>query len=222
MITVLLADDYPLVRRNVRRILEMDPDLLVVGEASDRVETIHLLQQLQPDILVLDLEMPDWGAGQVIREAQQASAWTNLVILSMHLDEWYIFEAFKDGAKAYVFKTQITDDLVHAIHEVAAGHHFVSSLVPQCGINANTFPAETAMPNAFETMTTREQEVIHLIAEGCTNAQIAERLFISLRTVKSYQASIMRKLNLPTAANLVVYALRYNLSKRGSATEERG
>jgi DNA-binding NarL/FixJ family response regulator len=222
MITVLLADDYPLVRRNVRRLLETDLDLLVVGEASDGVETIHLLQQLQPDILVLDPEMPDWGAGQVIGEAKQASARTNLVILSMHLDEWYIFEAFKGGAKAYVFKTQITDDLVHATHEVAAGHHFVSSPVPQHGINANTFPAETAMPNAYETMTRRGQEVMHLIAEGYTNAQIAGRLSISLRTVKSYRANMMRKLGLPTPANLVVYALRYNLSKGGSVTEQRG
>lgn len=216
MTTIVLADDHPVVRQGLRALLETEPDFRVVGEAGDGLEATRLVERLQPNMLVLDLMLPGLSGLEVTRLVRQQSPQTHVVILSMHADESYVLEALKNGAIGYVLKDSSAADLVHAVREGAAGRRYLSPPLSERAIERYIQKGEAATQDIYETLTTREREVLHLAAEGHKIAAIAARLFISPRTVETHHANLMRKLGLRTQTDLIRYALRRGILDLGS------
>lgn len=206
--TIVLADDHHVVRQGLRSLLEAEPDFSVVGETSDGLKTVRLVKRLQPDVLVLDLMMPGLNGVEVTRQISQRSSQTRVIILSMYANEAYVLEALRAGAAAYVLKESTSTALVHAIREAIAGRRYLSPPLSERAIEVYTQKAESASLDPYETLTAREREVLHLVAEGHTNAEIAERLFISRRTVETHRANMMHKLGLRNRIELIRYALQ--------------
>lgn len=208
MITILLADDHHIVRQGVRALLEAEPDLKVVAETGDGLETLRTIERLKPNVLVLDLMMPGLNGLEVVRRASKLSPHTRTVVLSMYADEAYVLEALRNGAVGYVLKDSSATDLVKAIREAAIGRRYLSPPLSDRAIEAYRERAAATAVDRYETLTAREREVLHLAAEGYTNAEIAARLGISQRTAETHRAHLMRKLGLHTQADLIRYALR--------------
>ena len=208
MTTIVLADDHHVVRQGLRSLLEAEPDFSVVGETGDGLEAAQLVERLQPDVLVLDLMMPGLNGLEVTRQVSQRSPQTHVVILSMHANEAYVLETLRAGAAAYVLKESTSAELVRAVREAVAGRRYLSPPLSERAIEAYMQKAESTALDPYETLTAREREVLHLVAEGHTNAEIAARLFISRRTVETHRANLMRKLGLRTQTDLISYALR--------------
>jgi two-component system response regulator NreC len=208
MITLVLADDHHVVRQGLRSLLEAEPDLQVIGEAADGLETMRLTENLRPDILVVDVMMGGISGLEVTRQVSKHSLKTGVVILSMYSNEAYVLEALKAGAKAYVLKESTADELVKAVREVAAGRRYLSSSLSERAIEAYIEKSKDTVLDPYDTLTTRECEVLHLAVQGCTNADIATRLYISRRTVEVHRTNMMRKLGLRTQAQLISYAIR--------------
>lgn len=208
MITVLLADDHPVVRRGLRALLEAEPDFQVVGEAGDGLEAIGVVNSLQPDILVLDLMMGGLNGLEVTRQVRKVSPRTGVVILSMYGTESYVLEALRSGAKGYVLKEATSEELVRAVREVAMGRRYLSSSLSERAIEVYMEKTKSHEQDPYDTLSHREREVLHLAAEGCSNAEIASRLNLSRRTVEIHRANMMHKLGLHTQTDLLRYALR--------------
>lgn len=208
MTTIVLADDHHVVRQGLRSLLEAEPDFSVIGETADGLEATQLVERLQPDVLVLDLMMPGLNGLAVTRQVSQRLLRTHVVILSMHPNEAYVLEALRAGAAAYVLKESTSAELVRAVREAVAGRRYLSSPLSERAIEAYMQKAESAALDPYETLTAREREVLHLVAEGHANAEIADRLFISRRTVETHRANLMRKLGLRTQTDLIRYALQ--------------
>ena len=207
-VTLLLADDHHVVRQGLRALLEAEPDFRVVGEASDGLEVPDLVERLQPRVLIVDLMMPGLNGLEVTRQVSKRSPQTRVLILSMHSNEAYVLEALRNGAAAYVLKDSSATDLVHAVREVAAGRRYLSPPLSERALDTYRQRAKEATLDIYETLTTREREVLHLAAEGHSGPEIASRLSISHRTVETHRANLMRKLGLQTQTDLVRYALR--------------
>jgi two-component system response regulator NreC len=208
MTTIVLADDHHLVRQGLRSLLEAEPDFRIVGEAGDGLEVVQLVERLQPEVLVLDLMMPGLNGLEVTRQVGQRSPQTRVIILSMHSSEGYVLEALRHGAAGYVLKASSAADLIKAVHEVVAGHHYLSPPLSEHAIEAYVQKAKDTRLDKYETLTTREREVLHLAAEGYNNPEVAERLTISPYTAMTHRANLMRKLGLHSQTDLVRYALQ--------------
>ncbi len=208
MTAIILADDHTIVRQGLRLLLEAEPDFSVVGEASDGLEVADLIDRLRPDVLVLDLMMPGVSGLEVTRNVCQQFPETSVVILSMHADESYVLAALKNGAAAYVLKDAGADDLLQAVREVVQGRRYLSSPFSQVGIDTYTKRAESTPLDVYDTLTSREREVLHLTAEGHSSTDVAGVLSISPRTAESHRANLMRKLGFHSQADLIRYALR--------------
>jgi DNA-binding NarL/FixJ family response regulator len=206
--TIAVADDHPLVRQGLKAILEAEPDFRLIGEASDGLEAARLVERLKPNALVVDLMMPGLNGLEVTRQVSQRSPHTRVIVLSMHANEAYVLEALRKGAAGYVLKDASAADLVEAIREVAAGRRYLSRQLSERAIEAYVQKAEATALDIYETLTTREREVLQLAAEGCTSTEIAERLAISPRTAETHRTNLMRKLGLRTQTDLIRYALR--------------
>lgn len=206
--TIALADDHIVVRQGLRALLETEPDFRVVGEAGDGPEAVHLVERLQPDVLVLDLMLPGLSGLEVARLVRQGSPKTRVLILSMYADEAYVLRALKNGAAGYALKDSSAADLVQAVREVARGQRYLSPPLSERAIERYAQRAEGVTEDSYETLTTREREVLHLAAEGHTTAEIAARLGISPRTAETHRANLMHKLGIHTQTDLVRYALR--------------
>lgn len=208
MATIVLAEDHHIVRQGLRALLQTEPDLHVIGEAADGQEAIGLLNRLKPDVLVLDLMMPGLGGIEVTRQVRRLSAQTHVVILSMHANEAYVLDALIAGALGYVLKRSTASDLVQAIRAALEGRRYLSPPLADRLLDnyLRTTPPDQLDP--YNTLTTREREVLPLAAAGHTNAEIAERLSISTRTVEMHRGNLMKKLNLHTPADLIQYALQ--------------
>jgi two-component system response regulator NreC len=206
--TIVLADDHPVVRHGLRALLHAEPGLCVVGETGDGLEVVQLVERLKPDVLILDLVIPGLNGLEVTRQVSRRSPQTHVVILSMHTDEAHVLEALRAGATAYVPKESTSAELVRAIREVIAGRRYLSPPLSEHAIEAYVEKAKTAALDPYDTLTAREREVLHLAAEGHSNAEIAARLSISPRTAETHRAHLMRKLGLHSQADLIRYALR--------------
>ncbi len=208
MISILLADDHNVVRQGLRSLLEAETDFKVVGEAGDGLEASKLVESLQPDVLILDLMMAGMNGLDVTRQSVKRSPNTRVVILSMHGNESYVHEALRAGAKAYVLKDSSGEELVRAVREALANRRYLSASLSERAIEAYMQKIETTALDPYDTLTIREREVLHLAAEGCTNADIASRLYISRRTVEVHRANMMQKLGLRTQTDLIRYSLQ--------------
>jgi two-component system response regulator NreC len=207
MVSLVLADDHHVVRQGLRSLLEEEPDFRVIGEAADGLVAMQLIEDLHPDILVLDLIMGGVSGLEVARQVSKRSPQTSIVVLSMYSNEAYVVEALRAGAKAYVLKESTGTELVRGIREVLAGRHYLSPPLSEWAISTYIEKTKDALLDPYDTLTTREREVLHLAAHGYTNAEIATRLYISRRTVEFHRANVMRKLVLHNQSHLVCYAI---------------
>ena len=208
MTTIVLADDHHVVRQGLRALLEAEADFSVVGEAADGLEVAGLVERLEPDVLIVDVMMPGLGGLEVTRQVRQRCPKTRVVVLSMYASEAYVVEALRNGAGGYVLKDASAADLLEAVQAVAAGRRYLSPPLSERAIDAYVERAKAGRLDLYETLTTREREVLHLAAEGYSNPEVAARLSISPRTVETHRANLMRKLALQSQSDLIRYALR--------------
>jgi two-component system, NarL family, response regulator NreC len=203
--TIVIADDHPVVREGLRTVLEREPDLTVVGEASDGIETLQLVERLKPTLLILDIRMPGKSGLEVAREIARSSSETRVLILSMYAGEGYVMEALSSGVAGYILKETDTSNLVPAIRQIMSGTRYLSPSVNDRVIDAYIQRTQGGMVDPYDTLTTRERQVLRLLSEGCNNAQIAERLSISVRTAEHHRANLMRKLRVKSSAEIIAF-----------------
>jgi DNA-binding NarL/FixJ family response regulator len=204
----VLADDHPIVRQGLRGLLEADPDLVVVGEATDGDQAIELVERFAPKLLVVDLKMPGLDGLAVIREVRRRSPGTRVLVLSVHANEAYVTQALSAGAAGYVTKETDIANLVQAVHEVARGGHYLSPPISGLVIEAYLKKGQGGALDPYDTLTERERQVLRAAAESSSIAEIAVRLSVSPRTVENHRATLMRKLGLQTQTDLLRYCFR--------------
>lgn len=209
-VRVLLADDHVLVRAGVRRVLESVPGIEVVGEAARGDETLAMLAQFEPDVLLLDLNMPGGDGFEVLRQARDVAGGTRIVVLTLHVQAEYVARAVREGADGYLSKDLAAQDLTDAIASVMAGKPYYSAPVQQALQQA----IREGVSNPLERITPREREVLIGIARGLTSKEIGGEFNISTRTVETHRASLMRKLGLRSIALLTQLAIREGLVEK--------
>jgi DNA-binding NarL/FixJ family response regulator len=205
---LLIADDHGVVRGGLRLLLDRQPDMEVVAEAADGAEAVAQALDARPDVCILDVSMPRLTGLQAAREIRAQAPGVAVLMLSMHDDERYLFEALKAGAGGYVLKHQADHDLVAAVRAVARGEPFLTSVAQRSLVRA-WMADEAAGP--VDPLTAREQEVLKLVAEAHTNREIGEILHLSEKTVESHRANVLRKLGMRDRVELVRYAIRRGL-----------
>ena len=209
-VRVLLADDHALVRSGVRRVLETDPGIEVVGEAARGDETLEKLAELEPDVLLLDLNMPGGDGFEVLRHARDAAGGTRIIVLTLHVHTEYVARAVREGADGYLSKDVAVQELPEAIASVMAGRPYYSAPVQEALAKA----VREGVANPLEKLTPREREVLIGIARGLTSKEIGAEFNISTRTVETHRASLMRKLELRSIALLTQLAIREGLVQK--------
>ena len=210
---VLLADDHGIVRRGLRSLLE-EAGLVVVAEAADGLEAVRLIETQQPELLIVDIGMPKLSGIEVAARAQKLERPPAVIILSMHSDESYILRALSAGARAYLLKDATDEDLLPAIRAVASGKPFFSPAVAAVLIEdyMRTLRGR-GLTDSYHLLTDREKEVLHLLAEGRSNKEVAALLDLGLSTVETHRANLMQKLDLHNTAEIVLYAVRKGIIK---------
>jgi RNA polymerase sigma factor (sigma-70 family) len=206
--TLVLADDHHIVRKGLRALLEAEGDFAVIGEEADGLKVVALVERLRPDVLLLDVQMPGIGGLEITRQIAKCAIQTRVVILSMHANETYVLEALRHGAAGYVLKDADPAEMVQAVREVSAGRRYLSPALSERAIEAYAQKAQAALEDAYESLTTREREVLQLAAESSSVSEIAARLGISPRTVETHRENLMRKLGLQSQTDLIRYAFR--------------
>ena len=206
---VLIADDHGIVRSGLRLLLERQPDIEVIAEAADGAEAREIAVRERPDLAILDVRMPKLTGLQVTRELKKQAPEVSVLILSMHDDERYLFEALKAGASGYVLKTQADTDLMEAIRAVERGEPFLTPAAQQALIKDVLERGRQGEDE--EELTPREEEIVKLVAEAHTTRQIAEILHLSEKTVENHRGNAMRKLGMRDRVQLVRYAIRRGL-----------
>jgi DNA-binding NarL/FixJ family response regulator len=207
MIRVLLADDHTMVRQGFRLILSLQSDMEIVGEAGNGQEAIGLAEKLQPDVVVMDIAMPEINGIEATRRVLIASPRTRVLALSMHKDSAYVREVLKAGARGYLLKDSVDNDLVTAVRAVARGEGYLSPAVSEAVLS----DYRRHVTDPMDLLTAREREVLQYIAEGKTNKEIATALKLSVYTVDAHRSRVMEKLNLHSTGELVRFALRNGL-----------
>jgi DNA-binding NarL/FixJ family response regulator len=211
-VRVLLAEDHTLVRQGFRRMLEDDPRISVVGEASTGVSAIEQCAKLRPDVVVMDLSMPEIGGLEAAAEVLKANPLIKVLILSMYSDPNYVRKAFEVGAKGYILKDAIDVDLPQAVMALSQGGAYMSAAISNIVIETlKTGASSEAADDPYEKLTLREKEVLQLIAQGKSNKEIATLLDISVNTVAVHRARLMETLGLHRTAELVLYAVKKGL-----------
>jgi two-component system, NarL family, response regulator NreC len=208
-IRILLADDHNILRDGMRLLLERQPGFVVVGEASDGREVLELAHDQRPDVVVMDIAMPNMNGIEATRRIVDKHPSTGVVILSMHHDESYVIRSLKAGARAYLLKDALKAELISAIHAVVQGRSFFSPKVSKILQEDYVRTLELRdTEDSYDLLTDREREILQLIAEGKTNKEIASTLNLSLYTVDTHRSHILQKLNLHSVPELILYAVR--------------
>jgi DNA-binding NarL/FixJ family response regulator len=208
-IRIVLADDHKLMRSGLRVLLEQQPDLTVVGEASDGREAVALVASQRPDVLVMDIGMPSLNGIEAAAQITQSNPEAAIVMLSMHSDESYVLRALKAGAKGYLLKDSAEADLIRAVHAVAEGKSFFSPAVSKVLLDDYVRKLKrSGTEDPYDLLTPREREVLQLVAEGKSNKEVARLLNLSVYTVETHRSNIMEKLNLHGVPELILYTVR--------------
>ncbi len=209
MIRIILADDHEVMRRGLRLVLEQQEDFEIIGEAGDGRAALHLAETMKPDIAVLDITMPNLNGIEAARQISDKHLGVSTIVLSMHADESFVLRALKAGARGYLLKESAEGDLINAVRLVAEGKSFFSPTVSRMLVEDYVRQLEDKdVEDSYELLTTRERELLQLIAEGKSNKEIANMLNLSLYTVETHRSNILAKLNLHTVPELILYAVR--------------
>ena len=208
-IKVVLADDHTIVRKGLSSLLEGEECIEVIGEAEDGREAIKLVEKLRPDIVVMDIAMPGLNGLEATRRLKRLYPEIKVLILSMYANEEYVFQTLQAGAQGYLVKKAAPSELVSAIKAISQGNSFLSPSISRTVIDEYIRRADkiSKRDDAFQNLTARETEVLQLIAEGLKNREIAELLFISIKTVETHRAHVMDKLGIHSTAELTQYAI---------------
>jgi len=209
LIRILLADDHTIVRDGLRSLLERQPDMEVVAEAGDGRECVQLSGQHLPDVVLMDVAMPEMNGIEAARRIISNNPKTHVVMLSMHRDESYVLRSLKAGAKGYLLKDSPRDEVLAAIRAAAAGRPWLSAKVASLLREDYVRQLESrGLDDTYELLTEREREILQLLAEGKANKEVATVLFISPTTVETHRGHILQKLGLHSTADLILYAVR--------------
>ncbi len=209
---VLIADDHGVVRKGLRLLLEQYPEIEVVGEAANGREAVRLATELAPNIVLMDIAMPLLNGIDAAEQIRKAGSQVGIIMLTMHADESYVLRALSVGVKGYLLKESAEDDLLRAVKAVADDRPFFSPAITQTLLeDYMRVLKQEGLSDSFELLTTREREVLQLLAEGKSNKEVAAILDVSLYTVESHRTNLMQKLNLHNTAEIVLYAVRKNL-----------
>ncbi len=212
-IKILLADDHKITRQGLRAMLEKQADIKVVAEAEDGREAVSLARELHPDVVIMDVSMPDMNGMAATRQILGESKKIKVIALSMHSDTLFISEMLKSGASGYLLKDCAFEELREAIRTVMAGNIYLSPAISDVVVDDYLYRlSKTSSSDSGEVLTDRELEVLQLMAEGKSTKQIALGLYISVKTVETHRRQIMNKLNLHTVAELTKYAIRKGLT----------
>jgi DNA-binding NarL/FixJ family response regulator len=211
-IRILLADDHKIVRDGLRALIEKQPDMEVVAEAADGRAAVHMAKELSPDVVIMDISMPDLNGIEAARQIVVESPRVKVITLSMHSDSRFVKEVFKVGASGYLLKECAFDELSNAIHTVIADQIYLSPHITHVVLNDYLSKVPMTEASVFSILTAREREVLQLMAEGKTTKEIAYALDLSVKTVEAHRQKIMEKSNIHSVAELTKYAIREGLT----------
>jgi DNA-binding NarL/FixJ family response regulator len=212
-ITIFLAEDHRLVRDGFRILIETQPDLKVIGEAGTGHETVRQVVKLLPDIVLMDIGMPELNGIEATRQISEACPSTKVIILSMYSTSQHITRAFKAGARGYILKESAGEDMIKAVRTVYNGQIFLCGEISEIVVGQYLLDqAEVVVDDPLSRLTAREREILQLLVEGKSNTKIAELLFLSPKTVETYRSHLMQKLGINDLPSLVKFAIRHGLT----------
>lgn len=211
-IRVLIADDHSMVRQGIKQILELENDITVVALAANGVEAIKLTREFKPDVILMDINMPGMNGLQAIKELKDEKVSSRIIVLTIHQDREYLFKTLQMGAEGYVLKDAEPSLLIEAIRSVFRGQSFIQpNMTKELVKEFNRVTLHEKDKNDENSLTSREVEVLELIAEGMINKEIAKQLYISEKTVKNHVSNIFKKLNVSDRTQAAIYAFKHNL-----------
>jgi DNA-binding NarL/FixJ family response regulator len=212
-IKVFIADDHAMVREGLRLILEAERDISVIGEAADGRQAVRLIQRLAPDVVIMDIAMPILNGIEATEQILNSKTFTQIIILSMHASKEHIFRALEAGAKGYLLKESAGKEMVKAIRAVYAGNRFLSDRISQTVIEDYIHQRiADSEESPIKRLSPREREVLQLVVEGKTSAEIASNLFLSPKTVETYRSRLMHKLGIKDLPGLVKFAIQHGMT----------
>ncbi len=212
MIKVILADDHPIVREGLRGLLEKQKDVEVIAEAQNGQEAVRLCRQLRPDIVVMDITMPDLNGIDATRQILDEVPKVKVIALSMHSDKQFVDGMLRAGVKGYLLKDCASEELILCIQTVSSGRVYLSPTITPMVVRGFVNPTREDILSVGAVLSSRERQVLQMIAEGRSTKEIADLLFISVKTVESHRKKIMDKTDLHTVADLTKFAIRHGLT----------
>lgn len=212
-IKVFIADDHAMMREGLRLIIEAERDISVIGEAADGRQAVRLIQRLAPDVVIMDIAMPILNGIEATEQILNSKTFTQIIILSMHATKEHIFRALEAGAKGYLLKESAGKEMVKAIRAVYAGNRFLSDRISQTVIEDYIHQRiADSEESPIKRLSPREREVLQLVVEGKTSAEIASNLFLSPKTVETYRSRLMHKLGIKDLPGLVKFAIQHGMT----------